>query len=416
MTILKNELVYPLKEGDYCKPHHIIVEGTNEEIGFDLATLAKSQYGTSLLTYQDPVYGAARREMLERNWPAFAERSKGIRRAFGLDDDDAHHDSSSLVYDLYSVKGKSDAATAPKASCCSGLLMPIEKSKDGKSAYIGRNFDGFPRVLWHDLFGEEKPKGSFGYNERCVIMELRPTTGYKSILMGGFDLLTPVGDGMNDQGLYYCVFCDPNGVEEVGGHTAGDRINGVTMLQLGPFIISKCATVEEAKKEILANRITQVGLGIHMLFADKDGNGFIVEIDKATQSYIFIDRKPGEPLFVTNFPVSSYPTPESYPKYDEEAEHNPFKRMEMLKGAYAKMKAPFEEEDAGKLIDVVHCSFVDHIKADCWIQERTLININVDLSKLEVGIRFYLGDVKPIPGTNLMEDRMSERYTFGFSK
>ena len=36
MAILKNEPLFSFKEGDYAKPHHIIVSGSDEEIGFDL--------------------------------------------------------------------------------------------------------------------------------------------------------------------------------------------------------------------------------------------------------------------------------------------------------------------------------------------------------------------------------------------
>ena len=46
MSIIKNEPIYPFKKDDYTKPRHIVVEGTSEEIGFDLATLAKNDFGS----------------------------------------------------------------------------------------------------------------------------------------------------------------------------------------------------------------------------------------------------------------------------------------------------------------------------------------------------------------------------------
>ena len=36
MSIIKNEPVFPFAEGNYAKPHHIIVSGSEEEIGYDL--------------------------------------------------------------------------------------------------------------------------------------------------------------------------------------------------------------------------------------------------------------------------------------------------------------------------------------------------------------------------------------------
>ena len=37
MAILKNEPIYPFTEGNYAKPHHIIIAGSEEEIGYELA-------------------------------------------------------------------------------------------------------------------------------------------------------------------------------------------------------------------------------------------------------------------------------------------------------------------------------------------------------------------------------------------
>ena len=41
MAIIKNEPVFEFKDEDYCKPRHIIVEGSYEEIGYDLGTIAR---------------------------------------------------------------------------------------------------------------------------------------------------------------------------------------------------------------------------------------------------------------------------------------------------------------------------------------------------------------------------------------
>lgn len=84
MTIIKNEPVYPFEKGNYCKPHHIVVKGSWEEIGFDLATLAKSDYGVELVPYCADVYGKARREYMAANAPHLAEMQKGVFRAYGL--------------------------------------------------------------------------------------------------------------------------------------------------------------------------------------------------------------------------------------------------------------------------------------------------------------------------------------------
>ena len=81
MAILKNEPLFAFKEGDYAKPHHVIVAGSDEEIGYDLGCLAKEKYDCTLGVLDDPIYGEARREFFRRNWPEMNERSRGIRRA-----------------------------------------------------------------------------------------------------------------------------------------------------------------------------------------------------------------------------------------------------------------------------------------------------------------------------------------------
>ena len=89
-------------------------------------------------------------------------------------------------------------------------------------------------------------------------------------------------------------------------------------------------------------------------------------------------------------------------------------RQLILRDAYAELGAPFTKVDATAMTDSVHCAFVDSKKAESGPLERTLSNCTCDLTKPELSVRWYLGDVKPVPGTNHMEDRMSDFYTFGF--
>lgn len=191
-------------------------------------------------------------------------------------------------------------------------------------------------------------------------------------------------------------------------------ISGISILQLFGLLLDRCATVEEAKKEILSNHLMQVVLTAHILIADATGNATVFEIDQDSQAYVFVDRAANEPLFVTNHPLHTYPTPNTYPDFDETKEHNTFQRQIIFRDAYAKLRPPFKKEDATAMTDAVHCAFVDHEKAEAAPLERTLINTTAGLSSPEISVRWYLGDVGPVAGTNHMEDRMSDYYTFGF--
>jgi len=409
MVIVKNEPVFAASSEDYSKPRHIIVKGSNEEIGFDLGTLAKNEYGVELGKYKDPIYGVARREYLARNWPSMLERSKGVLRAFGFPEDDNVHDATQLPFDFYDYNegGQLDFNT------CSAAVLPIEKSNGG--TFVSRNFDLMAMYLWSDLQGKKAPEGAHMAWSRAVVVELRPDNGYSSILVGGQELLSPYIDGINEKGLYVSLFHDPAAVGDEAGVASGKCISGVSMLQSVSLIMDTCATVEEAKKHILANRFIQTVLTAHAIIADAAGNSTVFEITGKSQEYVFTDREKGEPQFITNHPISTYPELSSFPKVDKNAEHNTFQRMHIFAGAYAKLTPPFVKEDATSMTDAVHCAFVDDTRAEAAPKERTLINTTADLSKPEISVRWYLGDVGPIEGTNHMEDRMSEYYTFGFS-
>ncbi|NJL54116.1 linear amide C-N hydrolase [bacterium] len=397
------------------KPRHIIVEGSYEEIGYELAMLAKEEYGSSLGAYTDPIYGAARREYFANNWPTMSERSKGVRRAFGLDENDNSYDASGLPYDLYDVHL---SAPIQKANMCSALLLPKEKTKDGKSVFIGRNWEMNNTPLWSALYGKKGPDGAFGCGERCVVMEVRPDTGYKYIQIGAHELLTPFLDCMNEKGLWCAVLMEPESVGDFGGPLTGERNNGLTSCQVVPFLAETCATVEEAKKKILQTHIIQAAVVIHIFIADAEGNATVFEIDRKTGAYIFTDRKPGEPLFVTNHSIESYPTRDTYPAFTKENEHNSWNRMCLINEAYDKKIAgmkkgdTLKKDDARELINVIKTGFVDCKLAECVENERTLINTSYDLSRRQLSIRFYLKDIGPIEGTNLMDFERSDWYDF----
>jgi len=412
MSILKNEPIYPFKEGDYTKPSHIIVEGTNEEIGFALGTLAKNEYGTKLGIYDDAIYAEARREYLTQNYPVMLERSQGVLRAFGLPADDVVHDGTKLPYDFYGdTRGAKDLGAT--LSFCSAVVLPHEQTDTG-APYVSRNFDWLPLVLWSEVLGQKIPDGAFNSLARSFVLEIRPEQGYKTILVGGHGLLHPVGDGLNEKGLYVTQLADPGAITTLGMPLSGGPNSGLSVFQAMGMVLNTCATVEEAKIAILRNHVAEVVVGLHLLIADVSGAVTGFEIDHDTQSYRFTDRRVNEPFLCTNHPVHLYPTPDTYPEIDMSREHNTFTRQVLLRDKFATLEAPYKREDATALTDVVHCAFADDKKAEAAPRERTLYNINADLSKPEISVRFYLGDVGPIAGTNHMEDRMSDFYTYSF--
>jgi hypothetical protein len=97
-----------------------------------------------------------------------------------------------------------------------------------------------------------------------------------------------------------------------------------------------------------------------------------------------------------------------------EAEHNTFTRQIILRDKYQEFEMPLKRSNATDLTDAVHVAFQDPGKAESSATMRTLFNCNADLSKPEISIRWHLGDGGPIAGTNHIEQRVSDFYTFGF--
>src|SRR4029079_3204428 len=62
---------------------HLVLKGTNVEIGRALAEIAKERYGVRLDRVRDPVQARAQRRFLERNDPILLERMRGVAEAFG---------------------------------------------------------------------------------------------------------------------------------------------------------------------------------------------------------------------------------------------------------------------------------------------------------------------------------------------
>ena len=92
---------------------------------------------------------------------------------------------------------------------CSFVALPIEKS--GGGVFTSRNLDLFALNLWKGFFDLPMEEGEYGGFSQALVLEKRPTEGYKTILVGGMEVLNPYIDGMNEKGLYFTLLSDPFG-------------------------------------------------------------------------------------------------------------------------------------------------------------------------------------------------------------
>ncbi len=72
---------------------HLVLRGTNRQIGEELALLARDRHGVVPAPGGDPLVTRARRRWYQREWPAHYERMRGVADVFGVD---VHDDSLEL--------------------------------------------------------------------------------------------------------------------------------------------------------------------------------------------------------------------------------------------------------------------------------------------------------------------------------
>ena len=168
-------------------------------MGFELAKLAQTQYGVkSLATYTNAIYGEAHRSYMERNFPNMAKMSKGVLKAVGLDPEtDVEHDATQIPYDFTPLPPDAKTKGGALFNFCSMCVLPIEKSADKNTVYTSRNYDLFAMNLWKGFLDLPLEEGEYNCWARSLILEKRPTDGgYKTILVGGMEMLNPYVDGM----------------------------------------------------------------------------------------------------------------------------------------------------------------------------------------------------------------------------
>lgn len=299
----REKVVLRKGEGEFATVRHIVLKGTNQDIGRKLGEIARERHGVRLAKNPDPVYGKARLSYMERNYPILFERMRGVASAYGLGPGDAGYDFSSLPYNF-----------GPPAAC-SMIAFPGTTTETGHGMIV-RSMD-YSNGTLSEMMGRKPHPGEKDIFSEPYVMEVYPDHGYPALYMSCADLLSGAWDGINAEGL--CVFgLVDRGRPENTVLTAGTRVIGLDPPQIMRLLLDTCADVEEAKIAMLENRIYDVAKGIHYLVADRHGNSFIFEVNHLDQRAYITDNN-GKPQVMTNSPVWALPPPEKFPtEYDDE--------------------------------------------------------------------------------------------------
>jgi len=286
-ALQKEERVIAGSPSDSLEVRHLVLRGTNEEIGKALAEIARERYGAQAARSQDPIRTRATRRYIETTYPILADRMRGVAAAFGLRPDDDAWDHSYIGF------------TELKAGC-SIVHLPRQATADGQSV-VSRDYDFSTGSL---SFGFLEP-GKLHPTARPYLVELHPDRGYASIAMVAYDLLSGVLDGMNSEGLTVTMAMDAEIFEKYKIEPTLVPNAGLGELQTSRLLLDTCANVEEAKETLLRTKQYYAYVPVHYLIADRFGNSFVWEYSE-NHNKEYIIENPGHPLVLTNFSLHKH--------------------------------------------------------------------------------------------------------------
>ncbi len=394
-TVVKNEIILPRGPGEHMEVRHIILKGTNEEIGRAMGDIAQKDYGAhKLAQYADPSYAKARLEYMRRNNPILLEWMKGIARSYGVSLSGTLSDTSYLP----------SFFTVPQ---CSALLVPAAYSANGHTFYSSSR--DYYVATFSEVMEKKPMPGEKKIFSEAAIVELYPDKGHPSLFVAVGDL-TCGADIVNSEGLSVSAFEDDTyGITRTPKDAS--RASGLTMQQVVMLIANTCATLDEAKQVLLINKVSMPPIPMHVQVADRTGRAFIYEISPDDFSSHFVDNN-GKPQAITNHSVYDYPDLSKMP-VNEKDPYDTFNRYRRLVKFIDSHKDKFSIADGWKAMDLVmgavaEASEANHLK----IPLRTFYQVVLDNEERAIQVRFYIKDKSVDPVTGYAELIFSKPFEF----
>lgn len=381
-VIVKNEVLLNKDSANYTELRYIVLKGTNEQIGKAIGEISQKDYNAKPSKFADPIYAKARLEYFKKNYPAFYERTKGVAESYRVSLDSTDLDLSILPYDAGSMG-------------CSVIFFPPTVTYNGH-AMTSRNLD-YRTVPMDVLLGKVITSNETGLFARAYVLELYPTEGYSSLVIGGHDLLGTFFQGFNSQGLAIEMLADESPHVVMTPLNGGPRASGISYMLATRMILDTCKSVEEAKLVFLNNRIYFPFMGCHFLIYDKFGHSTIAEFMANDDSVHFTDAA-GSIRVMTNHPECLYPTEDTFPRADANTSYyDSFVRYKTLTNITSNHKGKFTKQDLEDILRPVYAevyfgSLSTEKSSKVNIPERTVMNSVLDLTAGTISARFYLKD------------------------
>lgn len=397
--VVKNEVLVTQGKDSYQSVRHIVIKGTNEEIGKVLGDIAQKEYGiTKLQKYPDAIYAKAADAYMRVRYPELRARSKGVAAAYNEKYADSLSVFNQLVYDAGPWKG------------CSSVYYPPAYTVDG-SGLLGHNMD-YPLCSLNKLLKipEDNAPNMFTRN---YVIELYPDKGYASIGVGTGDLLSVV-TGINEKGLIAILHTDNYTL--INTDPKPDMSGLVFPTQVVRCVLDNCQTVDEAKMLILNTKFSLSFEPGHLLIADTTGRSIIVEINPRN-ARVEITENNGTPQIFTNHPIYRFKDPAGFPKYTPFEMDNTFSRYHQL-AELLKKKKQFSADDVMKNERDVQARWNNMGRGMANpIPNRTIWSDLYDQKTRTLKVRFYMKDGEVDPTTGDPNDLVySDFFTFKLQK
>jgi hypothetical protein len=272
---------------DFLLVRHVVLRGSNEAIGRELAEIARRRHQFSLPPSQDPFRTRVQRRYIEKHYPILHDRMRGVAAAFGrrLDDDAWNFSGLGVV---------------PLGAGCSVIHLPPALTANG-SSMVSRDYD----FSTGTLLGAWPKRGELPATARPYVIEMYPERGHASLAVYAYDLLSGVLDGINSEGLTVALLADDELLEKYPMEPAGTEGVGLGVLQVLRFLLDTCATVDEAKEALLLTKQYYELVPVHYLVADRHGAAFVWEYSQAHNREYIVENS-GRPLITTNFSLHRY--------------------------------------------------------------------------------------------------------------
>lgn len=396
--VVENEVLVTQGKDSYQSVRHIVIRGTNEEIGKALGDIAQKDYGIANLgQYPDAVYTKAEDLYLAQNAPILRERAKGVAASYGKSYGDSLFIFDQLVYDA-----------GPWG--CSSVYYPPAYTTD-QSGLLGHNMD-YPLCSINKLL--KLPEGNAPpMFTRNYVIELYPDKGYASIGVGTGDLLSVV-TGMNEKGLVAVLHTD--NYTAINTDPKPDISGLIFPTQILRYVLENCQSVEEAKIALLNQKLSLTFEPGHLLIADASGRSITAEINPKNMRIEFTENS-GKPQPFTNHPLYRFNDPVAFPAYTPFEEDNTFARYNKLVGLLSQEKQ-FSEEDVITNQDQVKARWNNPGRGMANpIPNRTIWTDLYDQKAGTLKVRFYLKDGPADPATGDPEDLVwSDFFIFQLEK